>query len=523
MNIVVCDRLEAPAEKVLQQSGHTIVLLDSPSEEEIRQHLCQAEAIIVRSHTTISAALIAAAPALKVIGRAGVGSYNIDVEAASKAGVVVLHSPDISSTAAAELGLCLIIAAARRLWEASLDLQNGVWDRARLVGTELGGKTLGIVGYGNVGHKLAAYATALNMDVIACDPYVRNSGDAIALLPFQDLLERSDVVVAACARTPETEGMFHADVFAQMKKGAIFVNIANGKLVVEDDLIAALDTGQLTAAAVDVYQNEPAGAENRAVQHPKIFTTPHIGAATTKAQEGVCVDIVSKVLNYLQSGYVAGSINLPVIAESNEVNIAGYLDLAGKLASILAQLDRKTKNFTIELNGKIADITTNAIENGAIKSFLKAMKVSDVNDINAPFLLADQGVAFTTSRGDAGGSFVNELVMSTDNASITGTLLADKFPRIVEVNGYRIEAVPAGIILFFRNYNRPGVIGDIGTLLGQKGVNIANMKLGIRGADEALCMVNIDSPVSADVLAEIASLNNVIDCLQLELTDAASQ
>lgn len=520
MKIVVCDRLEAKATRKLQEKYDQVVLLESPDRQTIIEHSADADAIIVRSHTVIDRTIIENSPRLRVLGRAGSGSYNIDVEAASKRGIVVLHTPFISSTSTAELAIALLIGAARKLKEATADMAGGKWDRGALNGLELSGQTVGIIGYGNIGRKVAAITKAIGMEVLAYDPYVRyqqTESPVADLVSLDELLTRSTAVIVCCPRTPETAGMFNAALFARMRAGSLLVNVGHGQVVVEKDLIAALDSGHLFGAGLDVFEEEPTRRETAVVQHPRVYTTPHIGAATMKAQEGVCTDIVDKVIGFLDNGYISGSINLPVVDENTEVNIQGYIELAGKLASMVSQLDPTTTRLCLQVNGKLAFSDTGALENRVAREFLLARR-QEASDINARFLLDDQGISISLGKAEQGSAFVNEVEVATDNYSLKGTLLADKFPRIVEVNEYKIEAVPQGTMLFFRNYDRPGVIGSLGRLLGEKNINVANMRLGFRGDDEAIAMVNIDTAVDAATLQEITRLDNIIDCFQLEFT-----
>ncbi|MBB5021988.1 NAD(P)-dependent oxidoreductase [Desulfurispira natronophila] len=520
MKIVVCDRLEPQAEARLQQQCSNLVLLQSPDRDEIICQATDADALIVRSHTTIDRSIIEACPSLRVIGRAGSGSYNIDVEAASKNGIVVLHTPVISSTSTAELTIALMIGAARKLGQAVDSLQQGLWDRGALKGIELSGETLGIVGYGNIGKRVGEIARAMGMEVLAHDPYVRyqpGESPTINMLERDEMLRRSRVVVVTCPLTDETRGMCDGAFFNAMADDSLFVNVGHGLVVDEEALVAAIDQNKLFGAALDVFAQEPADAQAAVVAHPRILTTPHIGAATRKAQEGVCQDVVDKVLGFLESGYISGSINMPVIGEGGELNISGYVDLAGKLASMVSQLDEETSSLQLHVHGRLAFGETSALESRVAREFLQARNI-DANDINGRFLLGDHRISFSLHTREQGASFVNEVQLQTDNYRIKGTLLADKYPRIVEVNEFKVEAIPQGTMLFFRNYDRPGVIGNLGQLLGARNINVANMRLGFRGDDEAIAMVNIDTTVDSHTIDEITRIENIIDCYQLEFT-----
>lgn len=525
MKIVICDKLESTARQRLNEWTGEVISLDAPDPEVLARTAADADALIVRSHTRITADIIAACPQLQVIGRAGVGSYNIDVEAASKAGIVVLHTPSISSRSAAELALGLVIATARRLEEARNQLAASQWNRAELLGMELSGRTLGIVGMGNLGRTLAGYARALNMRVLGTDtqPRMANADDEhqFQIVDAQQLRQQADIIVACCSNTPENAGMFDRDWFATMQPGSLFVNIAGGALADEDALLGSLNQGHLGGAALDVYASEPIGADHALFRHPRVFCTPHIGAATDVAQESVCADIVARVIKYLDEGFVSGAINLPVIDRNLDFNLEGYCELVRRMGSMLGQIDTQTNSLQIRVAGRLARENTQALETALQESFLKARGLEDANAINARFLLQDQGIAFECSTSEQGQSFVNEIQIATSEHSLRGTLFADRHARIVGIDGFDMEARPCGNMLLLRNYDRPGVVGSLGEILGAQGINIGSLKLG-RSEDgtQALCLLQVDSQIPDDLVQRIRALPNLIDCKPLELPDA---
>jgi len=491
--------------------------------------LADADALVVRSAVQVGDELMAHAPKLRVIGRAGVGVDNIDAEAATRRGIVVMNTPGANAVAVAELTLCLMIALARKLPAANATMHAGKWEKKNLQGSELRGKTLGILGLGRIGLDVARRARGFGMEVIGSDPFVsaavaRENG--VLLVSVEDLFGRADYLTLHVGLTPQTHGVINAKTIATMKKGVRIINCARGELVVEADLAAALRSGQVAGAALDVFTVEPPkdspyfGLDN-------VILTPHIAGSTGEAQEAVGIQIAQQVREYLKLGVVQNAVNFPSLSHEEYVKLAPYIELAGRLGSFLAQAGKSgIESIALIYGGALAEVKTELVRNAAIAGLLQGSE--NVNRINAAAVAAERGIRVHEEKEEShrgGAAMVLTVVLHTaqGESRASATVIHGEQPRLLAFDGIDVEAPLEGTLVVCRNLDVPGVIGRIGTILGQQGVNIANFALGRERAGQkpvkALAVVQVDEPVSESVLEALKVIEALLEARLVKLTN----
>ncbi len=483
------------------------------------------DALAVRSSTKVTADVIASADNLKVIGRAGIGVDNIDVAAATRRGIVVMNTPQENAIAAAEHTIALMMALARKVPQATASLKAGRWDKNKFVGSEIFNKTLGIIGIGNIGGIVAERAAGLKMRVIAYDPHIppqTASKRGVPLVSLDELLSRSDFVTIHVPLIEETRNLIDANALKKMGPNAMLINCARGGIVNERDLYEALSSGRLNGAALDVFEKEPA-VDNPLCKLDNVICTPHLGASTVEAQENVSVAIAEQIADYLLHGTVRNAVNVPSVSPELLAYISPFLTLGEKMGKFLAQLsDFAIEEIIIEYHGEVTERGVSPITSSVLKGILTPIVGNRINIISAPAIAKERGVGVrevTSRTSEDFVSLVGITVRSGDKQNhVAGTIFGKKEIRIVRFNNFEIEAVPEGNILFLHNYDRPGVIGNIGTTLAKHSVNIATMYLGRDTAGgHAVSLWNIDSPISKETFDEIANLPNIISVRQMEL------
>lgn len=497
------------------------------SPDELKAILPEYDALIVRSGTKVTADLLSAADKLQVIGRAGMGVDNIDVPAATERGVVVMNTPGANSIATAELALALMLAASRHVAQADASLKAGEWRRSEFVGRQLYGKTLGIIGFGRIGRLVAERALAFGMEVLAYDPYVteevaRELG--VLLVDLDVLLAQSDYVTLHTAVSPESEKMINATTLAQMKDGAILINAARGKLVDEAALAEALQSGKLSAAAVDVYSKEPPDADNPLIGLPNVIDTPHLGASTVEAQQAVGEQIVEQVLAALRGTDFSNAVNMPFDLSDEFNAVLPYLELAERIGRLHAgwAAPQPIKQLEIEVHGETVSRLVRAIAAGILKGVLSLDSDIPVNYINAPSLAHTRGIQTRQTVGINNRDYPNlvacRAIWDGGERLVSGVLFGGAEPRIVQVDEYRLEARPEGVVLLLQNHDVPGVIGQVGTILAAYGVNIGEWRLGrIEPGSDALSFINLDSKPGEAVLKALGEITAVTQVSALEL------
>jgi len=516
--VLVADSLSPLALDVFRERGVEAEMAVGLPPAELIARIADYDGVAVRSATKITPDVLkAGAGKLRVVGRAGIGVDNVDVPAATAHGVVVMNTPHGNSITTAEHAVALMFALARDIPAADRSTQAGKWEKSRFMGVELTGKTLGVIGCGNIGSIVAERALGLRMKVIAYDPFL-SPDRAIELgvekVELDDLLARADIITLHVPLTDQTRNIIDAAAIAKCKKGVRIINCARGGLVVEADLKAALESGQVGGAALDVFEVEPA-KENALFGTKNLICTPHLGASTAEAQEKVALQIAEQMSDYLLSGAVSNAINMPSLTAEDARQLGPYMKLAEQLGSFAGQLTRTgLKSVSIEYEGVVAGLNTRPLTQAALASLLKPM-LDSVNMVNAPVLARqrDIAVAEVKHERDCDYQTLIRVTVTTEKQtrSVAGTLFGGDKPRLVEIKGILVEAALGPHMLYITNQDKPGMIGGVGRLLAEAGVNIATFHLGreAEGGD-AICLIEIDSAIPAEVLAQVRALPQVV-------------
>lgn len=489
------------------------VLNRKHSESELLPLVSDMNALVVRSETKVTRKVIEAASKLRVVGRAGVGVDNVDVEAATQRGIVVMNTPGGNTISTAELTFSMLMALARRIPQAHMSMKAGEWNRKAFQGMELYGKTLGIVGLGRIGTEVARRAQAFGMEVLAYDPYLAPSKAKnlqVEVAELNQIYARSDFITVHMPLTEETRGMLNADAFAKMKHGVRVLNCARGGIIKEADLITAIQSGQVAGAALDVYETEPPPADHPLRALPQVIMTPHLGASTSEAQDNVGIEVAEAIIDFLVHGAVRNAVNLPSLDTKTYELVKPYLNLGEKLGRLLAQLAPKSnERLVVSYGGKAADLPTDPITRAVLKGFLEFAGGSEVNYVNVKLLAQSLGLRVESIKSNEETDFSEWLhvIVSSDGQkhSAAGTFFSARHhPRIVRLNDRPVEIVPKGVLLLMTNKDRPGIVGYIGTLMGKHKVNIASMSLSRNTVGgQALTVLNLDSVPGPALLEEI--------------------
>ena len=529
MKIVLAEKVSPATLAVLEAEPGWEVLTHDKLPDGLPAALADADALVVRSAVQVDDALMEKAPKLRVIGRAGVGVDNIDAEAATRRGIVVMNTPGANAVAVAELTIGLMLALARKVPAANSSMHAGKWEKKSLQGAELKGKTLGILGLGRIGLEVAKRARGFGLEIIGSDPFVsaavaRENG--ITLLALDEVIAKAEYLTLHVGLTPQTTGIINAKTLAAMKKGVRIINCARGELVEDAALAAALKSGQVAGAALDVFVEEPP-KDSPYAGLDSVILTPHIAGSTAEAQEAVGIQIARQVREYLKLGVVQNAVNLPSLSHEEYVRLAPYIDLAERLGSFLAQAG-KGGIEAIELiyGGALTEAKTELVRNSAIAGLLQGSE--NVNRINAAAVAEERGIRVHEDkqnghRGGAGTMLAVELHSAAGIDHATATVIHGEQPRLLEFDGIDVEAPLEGTLLVCRNVDVPGVIGKIGTILGEYGVNIGNFALGRdrSGAKpvHALAVVQVDPPVPPAVLEALLTIEALLEVKLVKLPD----
>jgi len=485
------------------------------------------DGLIVRSGAKVTAAVLARANKLRGIARAGVGVDNIDVSVATARGVLVMNTPDGNTVATAELTMTLMMALTRKVAPASASLKGGTWDRKAFQGTQLAGKVLGVVGMGRVGRAVAARAAALEMRVLAYDPYlavVPDEGDVEVVKDLARLCRRVDFLTVHVPKTAETEGLIGAEQIALMKPTARLINAARGGIIDEAALAHALEAGKVAGAALDVYTAEPPEGDvhRRLIEHPNVLAVPHLGASTAEAQEQVALDAAQQLVEALRGGDVRNAVNAPGFGGRLPEVLRPYTELAGRMGMLLSGITPGAlSRVEVSYRGPIADMNVAPVTTHLLVGLLAHCVDEPVNVVNAPVLAADRGVEVETITAPTSRDFANMMEVTIHTAGgrrhVAGTIFGTSSPRIIELDGYRMELKPVGHVAILLNEDRPGVIGRYGTVLGEAGVNIADMTVARMTGGMAAVGLNLDAAPSREVMGKILAIDFVTEAHVLHL------
>jgi D-3-phosphoglycerate dehydrogenase len=515
MKVLVADKISSKGVAWLRkQPGLEVVEAYGSSPEKLLELVRDVHAIAVRSETKITAEVIAAAPLLKVVGRAGVGVDNVDVDAATERGVIVMNTPSGNTIATAELTFTHLLCGARPVPQAAASMRSGQWDRKTFSGSELFRKILGIVGLGRIGAEVARRAQAFGMRVLAYDPYLapsRAKAMQIDAVSLDDLLAQSDYITVHMPLTEDTKYMIDEAALAKCRKGVRLFNCARGGIIKETALVAALKSGQVAAAGLDVYEEEPLAADSELRLLPNVTLTPHLGASTAEAQDAVGIEVAEQLADVLNGGVIRNAVNMPTLDAATLAVLRPYLDLGGKLGTLVQQISpEQVASLRITYWGKIVDLDANAITRSILRGWLKRISGESANFVNAPFLLERLGIRCDVIKSTGEADYteliqVESFAASGASGSAAGTLIGKaSSPRIVSLNARAVEVAATGKLLIIENSDEPGMIGYVGTLLGRDGVNIANMSLSRQEAGQtALMVINLDSEPSDTARREL--------------------
>jgi D-3-phosphoglycerate dehydrogenase len=517
--VLVADSISPKGVELLESGGQLLVEVRTGlKENELLAIAAEFSAIVVRSQTKITSKVIEAAKQLKVVGRAGVGVDNVDVDAATRRGVIVMNTPGGNTVSTAEHAFSLLVSIARNIPQADASMKAGKWDRKSFEGVELHGKTIGIFGMGRIGTEIARRVIAFGMRAIAYDPYLSPSrARSLQVELFEDLdqvLAQSDFVTMHMPLTAETKHLINADRIAKMKRGARIVNCARGGLIDEQALFEALQSGQIAAAALDVYETEPPPANFALRALPNVVFTPHLGASTAEAQESVGIEIAEAIRSVLLEGVIRNAVNVPNIDAKTLAVIAPYLAFGEKLGRFLRQVaPKRCEMLSINYSGRVNEFETSPISRYILKGFLEEAGGGEVNPVNATSLATTLGLKTVETKDSAAGEFTDlvdlQAVGHGETVSVAGTFIGAS-PRIVRINGRHVEARSVGVLLLLENHDVPGIVGQIGTVLGAHSVNIANMSLSRdhRGG-EVLTVLNLDSVPDETIIESILANPNI--------------
>ncbi len=519
--VLISDKLSTAAVQIFKDNGVEVDFMPDLGKDpaKLAEIIGQYDGLAIRSASKATAELIAKADNLKVIGRAGIGVDNVDIAAASAKGIVVMNTPFGNSITTAEHAIAMMFAVARQIPAADASTQAGKWEKSKFMGSEITGKTLGLIGSGNIGSVVASRAQGLKMKVIAYDPFL--SSDRAKMLgvtkvdDLDDLLAQADFITLHLPKTEKTANLLSADRIAKIKKGAYLINCARGGLVDENAVAEALKSGQLAGAAFDVYADEPA-KKNVLFGLPNVVCTPHLGAATSEAQENVALQVAEQMSDYLMRGAISNALNAPSVTAEEAPVLQPWIDLSEMLGGFAGQVtESPIKEIEIEFVGKVGDLNLKPLVSTLTASLMiPLVGEGGVNMVSAPIVARERGIKITEVRRDKQGAFGSymRLTVTTESQtrSVAGTIYSDGKPRFIQIKGINMEAEPQKFMLYTTNADIPGYIGELGTTLGALGVNIATFALGRAAKDgEAIALLGVDAPVDAQTLETIENLPQV--------------
>lgn len=524
--VLISDPLSEEGIFPLRQADNLEIVIDTGlSEEELLKKIDQYDALLVRSQTQVTREVIEKGINLKVIGRAGVGVDNIDLEAATENGVIVVNAPDGNTNSAAEHTMAMIMSLARNIPQAYLSIKNKEWNRGKYVGVELRGKTLGVVGLGRIGAEVARRARGQRMNVIAYDPFLtKEQAENLGLEKgtFEEVIQAGDFITVHTPLLKETRHLINKDAFAKMKDGVRIVNCARGGIINEDDLYDAIVEGKVAGAALDVFEQEPA-VDHKVLTLETVIATPHLGASTIEAQESVAVDVSNDVVRILSGGLARNPVNIPSVPREVMRKIEPYFHLSEKLGLFLAHLEDETvKEINVTYAGDLTAFNIAPLTQNTLKGFLTRYLGDHVNNVNAQYLAERKGITISENKTSATRGFTNlmtvEIVTKTTTRKVSGTLLNGLGGRIVRVDNYSMDVIPEGNLLLIHHQDKPGAIGRVGNLLAERNVNIATMQVGRKDiGGNAIMMLTIDRALTKEELAEVAAVDGFGKVAEVDL------
>ncbi|OEH93507.1 phosphoglycerate dehydrogenase [Bacillus solimangrovi] len=521
--ILVSDTMSAEGLAPLLKSDKVEII--QKKVDEVQDSLAEFDALLVRSGTQVTEELVEQMTNLKIVARAGVGVDNIDIDAATKRGIVVINAPDGNTISTAEHTFAMMASLLRNIPQSVSSVKDGKWERKKYQGAELYGKTLGIVGMGRIGGELAKRAKAFGMSVAVFDPFLtqaRAQKLGVDAVDFDGLLEVADIITVHTPLTKDTKGLFNKETIAKAKKGVYLINCARGGIIDEDALVEHIESGHVSGAALDVFVTEPP-TNTRLIGQDHIITTPHLGASTVEAQLNVAASVSEEVLQFLEGQPVKNSLNLPTLSKEVYEKIKPYYELASSMGSLVSQCMKvPVKEIELRYGGSIADLDTTILTRTLLAGFIRPRVDSAVNEVNAAMVTKQRGIAYGEKITSDTNGYSNSIkaIVHGENATFTiqGTFVREYGPRIVNMNGFDIDFYPNGSLLYVQHTDRPGVIGNVGHILGEHEVNIATMQVGRKEAGgEAIMMLSFDKPITDDVYNELRKIDDIVSINKIEL------
>jgi len=525
MKVLISDNISQKCIDILKNAGLAVDVKVGMKPEELKASIGEYHGLVIRSATKVTSEIIDAAGNLKVIGRAGSGLDNVDRIAATKKGIVVMNTPGGNTITTAEHTIAHIVSLARLIPQATISMKTGKWEKKKFMGVELFNKTLGVIGIGNIGSQVAKRMQAFGMNVIAYDPFLSEDTAntmGVEKVNIKELFKRSDFITLHTPLTPETKYLINKKSIRTMKDGVRIINCARGGIINETDLYDAIVSGKVAGAALDVFEKEPP-ENNPLLSLDNVICTPHLGASTKEAQENVAVAVAEQIVDYLIHGTIRHAVNFPSIPADQVSRLQPYINLAEKLGGFAAQMFKGgITEITIEYRADAAKINTAPVTIAAIKGFLNPILLETVNFVNAPVIAKERGIEVkettSTDEGDYQSMIALRVKAKGKESYVAGTLFSKKDPRIIYIDNFKVEIVPEGELLLLYNNDKPGVIGNIGTLLGKNHINIARMHFGReRQGGMAISVVSIDAHASPQIIEQIKKLPNILSVKQITL------
>jgi len=523
--VLVADKLAEDGIKLLKEAGLDVDVKTGLKEDELIGIIPAYDALIVRSATKVTRPIIEAGNNLKIIGRAGVGVDNIDVEAATEKGIIVVNAPEGNTIAACEHTMAMMMALARNIPQAHALLKEGKWEKNKFMGVELRQKVLGVLGLGKIGGEVAKRAKAFEMDVIAYDPYVTSDKAArlgVRLAELPEVLAQADFLTVHMPLTDETRHLLDKEHLSRAKQGMRLINVARGGIVDEDALYESIKEGHLAGAAIDVFEKEPT-TQSPLFELDKVIVTPHLGASTQEAQINVAVEVAREIVNCLKGEPVRTAVNLPPVIPELQQLFAPYLTLVEKIGKFISQyVDWPIEKVEIQYYGELADYDVTSLTNTFLKGLLRPVLAETVNYVNAPLMAKNRGIEIAEQKSASVQDYANQVTVIVETQKgthwVAGTVLANSQPKIVRLDGYSIDAAPSGNMLVVPHIDRPNIIGPVGVLLGEGKINIAAMQVGRQEiGGPAVMVLNIDNTVPEDILDKLLQIDGVTDVKYIQL------
>ncbi len=513
LRVLVADPVAPAGVEFLRRGAETDVATGLAPEELVAR-IADYDALVVRSETRVTEAVLEAGKRLKIVARAGVGVDNIDVPAATRCGVIVVNSPEGNTIAAAEHTVAMLLSLSRKIPQAAASLRRGEWKRSKFVGVEVYNKTLGVVGFGKIGREVARRARGMGMQVVASDAFVTPElarREGVELVELPELFRRADFITVHTPLTRETRGLIGDDALAVMKNGVRLVNCARGGIIDEAALLRALESGKVAGAALDVFEKEPPAPDHPLVAHERVIATPHLGASTEEAQVNVALDVADQILAVLQGRPPRSAVNMPALSADLFVRIEPHLELGVKIGRLQAQLATSPiEAVSVIYSGDLLNLDVQPVTRGVLMGLLQPVLAQSVNFVNAPYIAEQRGIRVTESKTAGEEDYPNYIRVEVETAQgrktvVGGTVLGRRDIRIREIDQFQIDLKPEGYLLLARHHDRPGIIGRVGTLMGEAGINIGGMYVGREAVGKrAIMVLTVDSPVPEKLREEIA-------------------